>query len=76
MTAELADQVARLVRGIRTMDLKKEPSIAESLDWARTLLLLGVRHIDTETAKATLNVLLKHQSDLAKVAKELTVEES
>jgi len=74
--AELADQVARLVRSIRTMDLKKAPSIAESLDWARTLLLLGVRHVDTDTAKATLNVLLKHQSDLVKVAKELTVEDA
>lgn len=76
VTVELADQVARLVRSIRTMDLKKAPSVAESLDWARTLLLLGVRHVDTETAKATLNVLLKHQSDLAKVTKELTVEDS
>ncbi|MFN8103445.1 MAG: MoxR family ATPase [Acidimicrobiia bacterium] len=76
VTVELADQVARLVRSIRSMDLKKAPSIAESLDWARTLLLLGVRHVDTETAKATLNVLLKHQSDLAKVAKELTVEDA
>jgi len=76
ITAELADQVARLVRSIRTMDLKKAPSVAETLDWARTLLLLGVSHVDTDTAKATLNVLLKNQSDIVKVDKELAVEEA
>jgi MoxR-like ATPase len=73
ITEVLADQVARIVRSIRGIDVKKAPSVAETLDWARTLLLLGVRDVDTDTAKATLNVLLKYQSDIDKVAKELEV---
>ncbi|MFZ9923937.1 MAG: AAA family ATPase [Ilumatobacteraceae bacterium] len=71
----LADQVARIVRSIRQLDLKKAPSVSETLDWARTLILLGVDHIDAEQAKETLHVLLKYQTDIAKAAKELSVDE-
>jgi len=67
----LADQVARIVRTIRTLELKKPPSVSETLDWARTLLLLGVDQVDAASAVATLNILLKHQSDIAKAAREL-----
>ena len=70
ITDSLADQVARIVRSIRQLELKKSPSVSETLDWARTLLLLGVEHVDAETAKATINILLKYQSDIAKAAKE------
>ncbi len=66
ITESLADQVARIVRSIRQLELKKSPSVSETLDWARTLLLLGVEHVDAETAKATINILLKYQSDIAK----------
>jgi MoxR-like ATPase len=70
--AELADQVARIVRSLRTLELKKLPSVSETLDWARTLVVLGVESIDAEQAKATLHVLLKYKSDLERASKELT----
>jgi MoxR-like ATPase len=71
ITESLADQVARIVRSIRQMELKKAPSVSETLDWARTLVLLGVEQIDDATATATLNILLKYQTDIARAAKEL-----
>ena len=67
----LADQVARIVRSLRTLELKKSPSVSETLDWARTLVLLGIQTIDAEVATDTLNILLKYQTDIAKAAKEL-----
>ncbi|MFM7080796.1 MAG: AAA family ATPase [Actinomycetota bacterium] len=75
VSANLADQIARIVRSIRQLDLKKAPSVSETLDWARTLILLGVDHIDAQQAKETLHVLLKYQTDIAKAAKELSVDE-
>jgi MoxR-like ATPase len=75
ITEHLADQVARIVRSIRQLDLKKAPSVSETLDWARTLMLLNIDDIDEQTAKETLNVLLKYQTDIAKAAKELSVDE-
>ncbi|MBM3657183.1 MAG: MoxR family ATPase [Actinobacteria bacterium] len=75
VNANLADQIARIVRSIRQLDLKKAPSVSETLDWARTLILLGVDHIDAQQAKETLHVLLKYQTDIAKAAKELSVDE-
>jgi MoxR-like ATPase len=68
----LADEVVRIVRSIRSLELKKQPSVSETLDWARTLLLLGIESIDAEQAKATLHILLKYQTDIAKAAKELS----
>jgi MoxR-like ATPase len=76
ITADLADQVARIVRSIRQLELKKPPSVSETLDWARTLLLLGVEKVDAETATNTANILLKYQSDIAKAAKELAQDEN
>ena len=67
-------QIARIVRSIRQLDLKKAPSVSETLDWARTLVLLGIQNIDAEKAKETLHVLLKYQTDITKAAKELSVE--
>jgi MoxR-like ATPase len=74
VTDSLADQVARIVRSIRQLELKKHPSVSETIDWARTLLLLGVEHVDADTAKATINILLKYQSDIAKAVRELEQE--
>jgi MoxR-like ATPase len=71
ITDTLADQVARIVRSIRQLELKKPPSVSETLDWARTLLLLGVEQVDAATATGTANILLKYQSDIAKATKEL-----
>jgi MoxR-like ATPase len=71
ITESLADQVARIVRSIRNLELKKSPSVSETLDWARTLLLLGVNQIDAQTARSTINILLKYQSDITKALREL-----
>ena len=70
---QLADQVVRVVRSLRQLDLKKHPSISETLDWARTLMLLGADAVDAELATETLHVLLKYQSDIAKATKELSM---
>ncbi len=73
ITENLADQVSRIVRSIRQLELKKAPSVSETLDWARTLVLLNIDTIDAQIAKETLHILLKYQSDIAKAAKELSV---
>ena len=69
---KLARQIAGIVRSIRQMDLKKAPSVSESIDWARTLLALAIEHLDTEAVTDTLHVLLKYQSDIDKATAELT----
>ncbi|MDG2907577.1 MAG: MoxR family ATPase [Acidimicrobiales bacterium] len=66
----LADQVARIVRSIRQLDLKKHPSVSETLDWARTLVLLGIDKVDAQTATETVNILLKYRTDIDKAVKE------
>ena len=66
LSETLADQVVRLVRSIRDLELKKAPSIAETLDWGRTLLHLSITTLDKDTLKRTLPVLLKYQSDITK----------
>jgi MoxR-like ATPase len=71
ITDSLADQVARIVRSIRQLELKKSPSVSETLDWAKTLLILGVESVTEAEAIETLNILLKYQSDIAKASKEL-----
>lgn len=70
--ANLADQVARIVRSVRQLDLKKDPSVSETIDWARTLVLLGVDQIDATTATETANVLLKYRTDIEKAVKEFS----
>jgi len=67
--ATLAEQIARVVRTIRALDLKKPPSVSETLDWARTLLLLGVERIDSDVTRKTLALLLKYQQDIDKVSR-------
>jgi MoxR-like ATPase len=71
ITDSLADQVARIVRSIRNLELKKAPSVSETLDWARTLILLGIEQVDAETARNTIGILLKYQSDITKALREL-----
>ena len=71
VTESLADQITRIVRSLRQMELKKAPSVSETLDWARTLVLLGVDQVDEATATGTINILLKYQSDIARATKEL-----
>lgn len=67
----LAQQVARVVRSIRQLELKKHPSVSETIDWARTLVLLGIDQIDAETATETVNILLKYQTDIDKAVKDM-----
>ncbi len=71
ISEELSDQVARIVRSLRTLELRKAPSVSETLDWARTLVLLGVETIDAAGAKDTLHILLKYQADIDRASKEL-----
>jgi MoxR-like ATPase len=74
---ELPETVARklveIVQMVRELDLKKPPSIAESIDWARALLLLGASDIDQETFRDTLSVIVKHRTDLDIVAERVGV---
>lgn len=68
----LASQVAKVARSIRSLDLKKSPSVSETIDWARTLIALSVEDIDEAVLSDTLHVLLKYQTDIEKAAKEMT----
>ena len=71
---QLTIRIAETVAAMRSIPLRKPPSISESIDWARTLLALGIDTVDEESLEQTLNVLLKYQTDIDKVSKELTVE--
>jgi len=72
LSEHLAGQVAKVVRSIRSLDLKKAPSVSETIDWARTLLALSIEDVDEAILGDTLHVLLKYQVDIEKAAKELT----
>ena len=77
-TPELGETVARklveVVQQVRGLDLKKPPSIAESVDWARALLLLGAQDIDEDVFRDTMSVIVKHRSDLDVVAERVGVQ--
>ncbi|GGU96387.1 MoxR-like ATPase [Streptomyces litmocidini] len=68
LDAELAASVVRVVGALRAMDLRKAPSVSETIDWARTLLALGADRLDERIVRETLGVLLKHQEDIVKAA--------
>ncbi len=72
IAAGLAEQVSGLVRSLRQIDLKKRPSVSETIDLANTLFLLGAEEITPQLAADTLHVLLKYQSDIEKATAELT----
>jgi MoxR-like ATPase len=67
LAQRLAAQLTAFVREVRGMDLRKAPSISESIDWARALVLLGAGALDETLARSTLGVLLKYEEDRAKV---------
>jgi len=69
--ATLADRLVEVVAALRALELKKVPSIAETVDWARTLLTLGASTLDESAIASTLGVVLKHHSDQVRAAKEL-----
>jgi MoxR-like ATPase len=69
----IARRLVEVVGMVRELDLKKPPSIAESIDWARALLLLGAQDIDAEVFRETLSVIVKHRTDLDLVAERVGV---
>ena len=71
ITATLATQLAQVIRSLRLLDLKKKPSVSETLDWARTLLVLGADQVDGELIEQTMPVLLKNQADIELALKKL-----
>jgi len=72
LDARLRVQVARFMAGLRKLDLRKAPSIAEALDWARGLCALGVRELDAATVRQTLALVVKHEEDLRKAESKVT----
>ena len=74
---DLDEQVARklveVVHMVRGLDLKKPPSIAESIDWARALILLGADDVDQSVLERTMSIIVKHRTDLDVVAERVGV---
>ena len=68
---QLNKQLVAFIQELREMDLKKVPAISETIDWARTLILLHSETLDTELVRQTLNVILKFQEDIETVSGEL-----
>ena len=75
INAALADSVVRVIAALRVMDLRKLPSVAETIDWARTLLALGASTLDEQVVRESLGVVLKHQDDIAKAGAGLKLEQ-
>ena len=71
LSPKLARQAVELVQRLRTIDLRKAPSISETLDWAKALVVLNAHNLDENTLETTLSVLLKHESDLQRVRRQL-----
>ena len=67
----LAQRLVEVVRGLRELELRKAPSISETIDWARTLAVLGVQELDAQVLASTLNVVVKYERDLGKAVKAL-----
>jgi MoxR-like ATPase len=74
---DLSETIARklvdLIQQVRALDLKKPPSIAESIDWARALLLLGADDIDADVFRETMSIIVKHRTDLDTVAERVGI---
>ena len=67
----LAEQLVRIIGVLRGLDLRKAPSVSETIDWARTLVALGLDTLDDDAVRTSLGVVLKHRSDLVKASSEL-----
>lgn len=70
LNARIAQQVVDVVQNLRQMDLKKHPSVAETLDWAKALVMLNADSLDEQTLENTLTVLLKYESDVQRARRE------
>ena len=73
LSEDMARKLVEVVHMVRNLDLKKPPSIAESIDWARALLLLGAEDVDGDVLKRTMSVIVKHRTDLDLVAERVGV---
>jgi MoxR-like ATPase len=73
MSETMARKLVEVIGMVRSLDLKKPPSIAESIDWARALMLLGAKDIDAETFKETMSVIVKHRTDMDVVSERVGV---
>ena len=69
--SQLAEEVVRLLHRVRKLDLKKTPSISETLDWVRALTLLNIKQLDNELVEQTLSALMKYEADIRKAHQEL-----
>ncbi len=72
LNAKLAQQAVEVVQSLRQMDLKKQPSVAETIDWAKALVMLNADSLDQHTLETTLTVLLKHETDAQRAKKALS----
>ena len=75
LAPHLAKQAVELVQRLRRLDLKKHPSVSETLDWARALVLLNAKSLDPKTLDSTLSILLKHESDLQRARRGMARDE-
>ena len=73
LSPKLAEQAVTLVQRLRDMDLRKSPSISETLDWAKSLVALNAQALDSETLDNTMSVLLKHETDMQKVRRRIRI---
>src|ERR1700742_1326560 len=73
LSEALAKRLVEVIRMVRVLDLKKPPSIAESIDWARTLLLMGAEDIDREVFNQSMSIIIKHRTDIDLVAERVGV---
>lgn len=71
ISERLAEQVVKVVRRVRELDLKKQPGISETLDWARALVVLNAESLDPETVRETMNLILKYEKDIQKARENL-----
>ncbi len=71
LAPKLTQQAVEVVQRLRGMDLRKSPSISETLDWAKALVTLNAESMDSKTLESTLSVLLKHETDLARAKRRL-----
>jgi len=72
--ARLAESLVRVIGALRAMDLRKAPSVAETIDWARTLLALGADTLTDDVVRASLGVILKHQDDVVRATAQLRLD--
>ncbi len=72
LNSKLAEQAVGIVQSLRQLDLKKNPSVSETIDWAKALMMLNADTLDKHTLETTLTVLLKHESDVQKAKRALT----